>query len=291
MPDLDKRASVVDKFFGDDDEDSPASGVKHAAIIQQRSQSRKDKRTGVGTVATSGSKVVQRADLNNKILQIGKKRRLQQQAEELDSSIGVDVDAGDEEDEELGRTAIAEKPSKGGINDLKSLTASQPQPKKKKLGKKERQSTSNNPDGEKDNGGSTDGKLIIEIDRKGVDLDSLVVNEPAPKEKRKRKKVRSRQKNIYKDKREIKPDHLIPGNKHYKGKPITPETRKKLNLPDPTIERKETVDWQESVDAVPLAGEQKIEQPKSDSKAKRSKGKKSKYKNLNYEAVIINTIN
>jgi len=50
--------------------------------------------------------------------------------------------------------------------------------------------------------------------------------------RKKRRKVRSRQKNIYKDRRDRgeKPSHLVPGNKDYRGRPLTAETRAKLNL-------------------------------------------------------------
>ena len=48
---------------------------------------------------------------------------------------------------------------------------------------------------------------------------------------KRRKKVRSRQKNIYKDQRDVKPAHLVPGHRHYKGRPLTAETRAKLHMP------------------------------------------------------------
>jgi hypothetical protein len=49
---------------------------------------------------------------------------------------------------------------------------------------------------------------------------------------RKRKKVRSKQKNIRKDHRITKPEYLIASNtSDYRGRPLTPETRSRLNLP------------------------------------------------------------
>lgn len=61
-------------------------------------------------------------------------------------------------------------------------------------------------------------------------------DEKVPKKstnKFKKKKVRSKQKNIRKDTRRAmdKPSHLILGRSNYSGRPITPETRAKLNMP------------------------------------------------------------
>jgi hypothetical protein len=49
--------------------------------------------------------------------------------------------------------------------------------------------------------------------------------------KRKRRKVRSRQKNISKDNGDVKPLHLIPGQRNYQGRPLTEEMRSWLHLP------------------------------------------------------------
>jgi len=51
--------------------------------------------------------------------------------------------------------------------------------------------------------------------------------------KGRKRKVRSKQKNIRKDSRPLsaKPQHLRLGNKHYAGRPLTQETRKRLDLP------------------------------------------------------------
>lgn len=61
----------------------------------------------------------------------------------------------------------------------------------------------------------------------------------AAREKPKRIKTRSKQKNIRRDKRalEHKPDHLQIGSKNYKGRPITSETRKVLGLEQPQNKR------------------------------------------------------
>ena len=64
----------------------------------------------------------------------------------------------------------------------------------------------------------------------------LFRSEPSPpldstsRRRRHRPKVRSRQKNIYKDKRtwDQKPSHLIPGTSEFGGRPLTAETRLKL---------------------------------------------------------------
>lgn len=48
--------------------------------------------------------------------------------------------------------------------------------------------------------------------------------------KRKRKKKRSKQKNIVKDKRSVKPVHLIVGSDSYRGRELTDETKEKLGM-------------------------------------------------------------
>ena len=51
--------------------------------------------------------------------------------------------------------------------------------------------------------------------------------------KDKKRKVRSKQKNIRKDSRPLsaKPEHLRLGNPRYSGRPLTQETRQRLDLP------------------------------------------------------------
>jgi hypothetical protein len=93
--------------------------------------------------------------------------------------------------------------------------------KKKKTGKKERQAEMSHPPPQ------SQGAAPMEV---AVENDS---SEVASKAKRKKQKIRSRQKNIYKDTRlaQHKPSHLILGRPDFQGRPLTPETRARLNLP------------------------------------------------------------
>ena len=70
----------------------------------------------------------------------------------------------------------------------------------------------------------------------GIDTKETMFIEGEPVEKKqKRRKVRSKQKNIRKDNRKTKPDHLIVGQKKYQGRPLTAETRARLHLPEPKL--------------------------------------------------------
>ena len=74
----------------------------------------------------------------------------------------------------------------------------------------------------KDNKHMTDGKI-----------DDSNVENSGEKPKKKRRKVRSKQKNVRKDNRPNfkKPDHLQIGSASYQGRPLTKETRAFMNLP------------------------------------------------------------
>ena len=67
----------------------------------------------------------------------------------------------------------------------------------------------------------------------GGDENASVVNKEKPATKRKKRKVRSKQKNIRKDNRTTseKPDHLQNGKGFYGGRPLTKETREFLKMP------------------------------------------------------------
>ena len=109
------------------------------------------------------------------------------------------------------------------------------------------------------------------------------------KRKPKRRKVRSKQKNIRKDTRGMheKPKHLRVGASNYQGRPLTDETRAKLNLaPSKTqtrplfvIDRAPTPRMEEGV---ALGVEDLLAEPTAVAKDSKKKKKKSKrkYKNL-----------
>ena len=110
--------------------------------------------------------------------------------------------------------------------------------------------------------------------------------------KTKRRKIRSRQKNIRKDNRSDgeKPQHLVFGKRTYDGRPMTRETREKLGLPTPKardgfyIDRTPTDtglgDFGVALGVDDLLENDDSEVRKQVSSLKKKKKKKSKYKNL-----------
>ncbi|GKY96446.1 hypothetical protein MPSEU_000604100 [Mayamaea pseudoterrestris] len=241
MTEFNKKAfSVVDKFFEDDADPKQTSSERAVNdVTSSRPQTRKEHRFGVGAAPQPPQNDRSKVDLHKRILQVGGKRGAQQQAE--DDEVDNHSDEEYEEEEDVGRTSIAEplsKKQKPFVGTKESRESSQ----RKKDTRKNSKATKADFDAHAhdtipvesavniNDFPSADGLGLV-IDRKGVDPDSVLDNGDAGPAKRKRKKVRSKQKNIYKDKREKKPDHLIPGSKNYKGKPLTAETKKKLNLP------------------------------------------------------------
>ena len=225
------------------------------------------KRKGVGaTVASSDLDKVGEADIHKRILNVGNKRRKKLEEEEEDEDVGTfrsgnkfegrkpdrrevvenrSDDDGDEE-EDVGRTAISGSSAafKSSVPDI--LPDPTQKKKKKKLGKKERQAqkeTEKEPVNtlKKD----TTKEVLCGQDESGAGASTTVDGdaEGSKNKKRKRPKVRSRQKNIRKDNRVTKPSHLIPGSTDYKGRPLTAETRRKLNLPESRRESKLKSYW------------------------------------------------
>lgn len=238
--------SAVAKFFGNDASKETTTGAKRSTASNNAS-SRGKRRGGVGAHTRSSSKQLPSDLLSKKVLTVGRKRN--RENDDVDEGeayegTGLDdhgIDGGDDE-VDGGRTSIVKK---------KTVTSKKADPgptgnnkkTKKKLGKKERQRQKEMedtaamdvfepaPEG-KDRSGSNDVKT------KGASGNETMVADPKNGEsgtnpKKKRKKVRSRQKNIRKDNRssEEKPAHLIPGSRNYQGRPMTQETRDKLNLP------------------------------------------------------------
>ncbi|MGK3738247.1 MAG: hypothetical protein ACI8RD_004934 [Bacillariaceae sp.] len=259
--------SAVDKFFGNDGtENKSTERISSSSATKEQGHvvgsKGKRRRGGVGTSNDGGddSKKLLSSDmLSKKILNVGRKRRSRE--DDVDDDDEDYIDGGDhgvnDDDEEMidgGRTNIVEKStlSKKG----KSVTGSSDkltndqaiEGKKKKLGKKERQkqklqeetsaavrlevfepvaeSSAHEQDDAEDTKDSSDKTGLITHNN----------TEKYPSSKKKRRKVRSRQKNIYKDNRtrDEKPAHLTKGNPNYQGRPMTQATREKLNLPPPT---------------------------------------------------------
>lgn len=217
------------------------------------------KRKGVGASLTSPSQVGE-SDLHKRVLQIGRKKRKKQAEEDEEEDFDehsrnrraphagsktdrhkhhLDDDEEEEDDEEdVGRTAINGESKR--VATASSVTENLPnssgkQKKKKKLGKRERQTqkdTNEETVDEKDND-TVPTKQDVLCGSKGNDGTQHPDGEgddSKNSKKRKRRKVRSRQKNIRKDNRATKPTHLVPGSADYRGRPLTAETRKRLNI-------------------------------------------------------------
>lgn len=209
-------------------------------------------RGGVGATAaaatTAWEQTMRSATTNvglssKRILQVGsaKKRRRKQGFGEDDDDEEEEgaPPHSDNEEEESGRTAVDNKGTTSKSSAAKVVSASVAaleKLNKKKMGKKERrlQQQQQQPqfdenDEQRDREESTTNNAPDGAETK-VNKSSEG-DESAQRSKRKRRKVRSRQKNIRKDHRDVKPAHLVPGQRHYQGRPLTEETRARLNLP------------------------------------------------------------
>jgi hypothetical protein len=280
--------SAVADFFGrvvtdEKRQSSTSDGGPHRKHPIPSSASRQ----GVGTRLVN-TKTLVSEDATSRIMKLGKRRR--QEEEEGEENI-VQSQSNVDDEEDQGRTAITEKPK---VVDKHSEVEVVQKNEKKKLEKKERQIACMEEDIPENKG---------EVETGGEELPSQQ-EETVQTGKKKRRKVRSKQKNIYKDKRAHyeRPEHLRVGNASYGGRPITPETRVKLNLPpskssmlrksltEETIVTTVKVDNEVGVtlavddllnvdqregEAVPNEPEKHVKRAKKDKKRK-----KSRYKNL-----------
>mmetsp|Transcript_20042 Transcript_20042/g.43124 ORF Transcript_20042/g.43124 Transcript_20042/m.43124 type:complete len:318 (+) Transcript_20042:95-1048(+) len=230
MAELDQSGfSAVDAFFGADRSGkSTSQNVESSTTRNTRPSS--GKRLGVGASTTEAAASPTGNALHKRVLQVGRKRGRQEvtnEEEEEEDEVGDTIDAPDnddsDEDEAAGRTSIATaKPAVGSNPAAHMKTKSK---KKKKKGKKER---------EKEKGTTTTTSSLetnIAATTESVPAtNDTTTTEAIRKQKRKRPKIRSRQKNIRKDNREKKPDHLVVGSTNYQGRPLTEQTRHRLNL-------------------------------------------------------------
>ena len=231
-------------------------------------------------------------DTTARLLQVGKKRRATD-GDDDDEHIPENED----EEDELGRSGIAtEAPKETRVEDEDKPKKK----KKKKAGKKERQK-------QKEQSQDFPGEDVPESqtadkDPPGGDQedpaqpsagdDNLPSESNERKPKRKRRKVRSRQKNIYKDNRsaEERPDYLVPGGYEYRGRPMTSATRAKMQgkqlvpAEDAFRANWDTTDQEMMDNGVPVLSSAKELEDKSSSAGAARKGKakkkKSKYKNM-----------
>jgi hypothetical protein len=215
------------------------------------------KRQGVGVQKSPRG---EKADIEKMVLQIGRKKRKQLAEDEddfdglvIDKDSQVEEDVEDEEDD-LGRTSIVAGTKKSPV--LPSIEETIPRKKRKKKNKKRKGgqnetsiSNDNSRDKDHSNGkpaetepqkpsgsetanetaGTGNQEILCGADAIIEDPQNQLEQGEA-KNLRKRKKKRSRQKNIRKDNRLQKPEHLNPISKDYKGRPLTAETRRRLNM-------------------------------------------------------------
>ncbi|KAL3805703.1 hypothetical protein HJC23_005947 [Cyclotella cryptica] len=177
-----------------------------------------------------------------KILSIGKKHNPHDDDEDaIDRSKREDDNPSSEEEE--GRTSAVKERKRKMMNVPIDVTSDcdknnamevvAPKIKEKKKGKKERDqenhaATVGDATDDKVNQSTNEGNYVQENDQ----IEPSTNNEHEENKKYKRKKTRSRQKNIRKDKRSIeeKPAHLVLGNSDYTGRPLTKATKEKLVL-------------------------------------------------------------
>jgi hypothetical protein len=270
--------SAVDNFFGDSPQDSEQTANIKTLQASAKSQGKK-KRQGLGSTKTLPTN--NNEELSKRLLKVGRKRLGDGDDYEMEMEAEAKPlgDQSDDDEEETGRTGIT--PSKKPAVSKSNTDLIEEGEETKKLGKKERKRR----------------KLEEEAAKTSNDAKEETTAETHDDKdnsgsKRKRRKIRSRQKNIRKDNRatEEKPKHLLPGKFNYQGRPLTEETRRKLNLPPPSLALRQNfvidrspADTQEgtklAVDQF-LTDDQPTELPtEKPIKAKKSK-KKSKYKNL-----------
>jgi hypothetical protein len=219
---------AVSSFFGDAKETNQVEIKKN----DLRKSTANKKRLGVGMKATKDDKdigAVESLAAKEKILSIGKKRRYNDESDEADH------DADESSDDEGGRTSVVKDKTlqSNAITEVDIEMRKKPNKKKKKKGKKERMAE------KLDESESCNQKQIPQEIQDVVEY-NLETEEAtgdtsdAVYQKKKRRKTRSKQKNVRKDTRssQEKPEHLRIGSKIYAGRALTQETRMRLNLPE-----------------------------------------------------------
>lgn len=236
--------SAVDKFFGNGTD--KAAGHEKLTGTSSTAGSRGKRRGGVGESLKSNEQATKSLSsdiLAKKILNVGRKRGRDNSNDDDEYEYegdGVDDHGVHDADEvDGGRTSIVEKPK--AIASKKTGGKDKDSKPKKKLGKKERErqklAAKNevlDADANQEHNSAIPETTASNKEKEHDGIKHAGSTE-RPSTKKKRRKVRSKQKNIYKDKRSVdeKPVHLIPGNSNFRGRPMTEATREKLNLPAP----------------------------------------------------------
>jgi hypothetical protein len=228
--DITSKSAAVANFFGTTTTTKSTSQTTPSATKVVRT---KHRTAGVGSrTVVDGTNNSQDTRLKA-ILRVGQKRRSDDnEDDELDPS---ELNADDDDDDDDCRTGIDDtKREKLGIATEPTIPSKK---KKKKKGKKERQQDAFVGTLTSEESTQTMPPSGVAVMDEGLDVGdtktTTTTTSPAETEERRRRhrpKVRSRQKNIYKDKRPMdqKPIHLIPGKKEFGGRPLTAETRTKL---------------------------------------------------------------
>lgn len=280
--------SAVDEFFGDDGTKREELNGKHRGNGSARTSSQnniKRKRMGVGSsksvMTTNNKTVLENEAVKTRLLRIGGNNKDNNDYDNGDGKDAVD-DNDDDDEEDAGRTGIATDTVSTPISvafqsqtiNQTTSTSSETTNGTKKLGKKERS------------------RRMLEERITAVSGDQHPCTDSNSGEtergrdnsqKRKRKKVRSKQKNIRKDTRsdDAKPKHLQVG-KFYGGRPLTAATRQKLNLPTPRLHPTvgDTFSKDREVPAVTAAATTITQEKKSTINTNNPKKKRRKFKNL-----------
>jgi len=218
---------AVASFFGDTVETNEVQVKQN----DHKKSSFNKKRLGVGMKAKNDDtdiSAVESIAAKEKILAIGKKRKYDEDSDNADH--GTDESS----DDEGGRTSVVkEKSAQTNHYTAVNVEMKKKKTKKKKKGKKERfaekfdESESCNPQPNSD-----ENLQIAEDDLESED--AIGDTSDAAYQKKKRRKTRSKQKNVRKDARssQDKPEHLRIGSKSYAGRALTQETRIRLSLPE-----------------------------------------------------------
>jgi hypothetical protein len=293
--------SAVNEFFNESSENRGKEKQVAEKVLHQNPTS---KRQGVGLIKSPAAQN-RKEQLIKRVLKVGTKRIRDDLEEELLHEV-VQEGNDDDDEEEAGRTGIAHKERPAVVDTVgRTGIAHKERPvvpvvgdtvhkkSSKKLGKKEREKSKKVDDDENKNEGG-DSKIHISSSQ---ELDATNEEETADngnndddgskRNVKKRRKVRSKQKNIRKDTRSVqeKPKHLVPGRLIYEGRPMTAETRSKLSLPPSKLKTHHQHHFDQSTTTsnntevgLKLAVDDLLDGSKD--KPNPRKKKKSKYKNL-----------
>jgi hypothetical protein len=261
--------SAVNDFFGENTQE------KKSSVAPQQAQQPKTKRRGVGS--TLAPKTQNQDLISKRVLKVGTKRNRDNDDEEEDVTAKED----DDDEEDAGRTAITPKERPINVNapGKEQDQVANKEGGSKKLGKKERERVKK--EAEEAAAAGTETKSE-DMEDTGVAEEEQDDNNEKGGKKKKRRKIRSKQKNVYKDSRSLeeKPKHLVPGKRLYQGRPLTSETRTKLGLPAPKPRHYEApAPMNTSEKGIKLAVEDLLDDAKPSQKASKKK-KRPKYKNL-----------